>query len=72
MPSSSVNPPVTEDNAALNSAERSSLPQEGLLDNSVAFDPDSVAPSDEFVFDTHEVITKYLEKHFRSSLHKDV
>ena len=42
------------------------------MDNSVAFDPIAVAPSDEFVFDTHEVITNYLEKQFRSSLDKDV
>ena len=43
-----------------------------LLDSSVAFDPTAVAPSDELMFDTHQVITNYLEQHFRSSLNKDV
>ena len=35
------------------------------------FDPTAVTASDEFVFDTHKVITNYLEKHFHSSLNKD-
>ena len=42
------------------------------MDNLVAFDPTAVAPSDELVFDAHEVITNYLEKYFSSSLDKDV
>ena len=42
------------------------------MDNLVAFDPTAVAPSDEFVFDTHEVITNYLEKQFRLYLDKHV
>ena len=37
-----------------------------------AFDPSSLSSDDDFTFDTHEVITEYLETHFRSSLHKDV
>ena len=43
-------------------------PQGRSVDNLVTFDPTAVAPSDEFVFDTHEVITNYLEKHFCLSL----
>ena len=68
MPSSSVNPPVTEDLDEVDGTQ----PQGRSVDNSVAFDPTAVAPSDEFVFDTHEVITNYLEKHFQLSLDKDV
>ena len=68
VPSSSVNPPATEDLDKVDGTQ----PQGRSVDNSFTFDPTAVAPSDEFVFDTHEVITNYLEKHFRSSLDKDV
>ena len=68
VPSLSVNPQATEDLAETDGVQI----QGRSVDNSVAFDPAAVAPSDEFVFDTHEVITNYLEKHFRSSLDKDV
>ena len=68
MPSLSVNPPATKDLDEVDGTQ----PQGHSVDNSVAFDPTAVAPSDEFVFDTHEVINNYLEKHFRSSLDKDV
>ena len=68
MPSSLVNPQVTEDLDEVDGIQ----PQGRSVDNSVAFDPTAVAPSDELVFDTHEVITNYLEKHFCSSLDKDI
>ena len=68
VPSSSVNPPATKDLDEVDGTQ----PQGRSVDNSVAFDPTAVAPSDEFVFDTHEVITNYVEKHFRSPLDKDV
>ena len=42
------------------------------LNSSVAFNPTTVTPSDELMFDTHQVITNYLEQHFHSSLSKDV
>ena len=67
-----VNPPCPPVPAEEGLMEYDLLPQEGLMDSSVAFDPSSVAPNDDFVFDTHEVIINYLEKHFRSSLDKDV
>ena len=69
---STVNPPCLSAPAEEGLMEYDSLPQEGLVDSSVAFDPSSVAPNDDFVFDTHEVISNYLEKHFCSSLDKDV
>ena len=69
---STVNPPCPSAPAEEGLMEYDSLPQEGLVDSLVAFDPSSVAPNDDFVFDTHEVISNYLEKHFRSSLDKDV
>ena len=65
--SSLVNPPVTEDLDEVDGTQ----PQGRSVDNSVTFDPTAVARSDEFVFDTHEIITNYLEKHFCSSLDKD-
>ena len=68
VPSSLVNPQVTEDLDEMDGIQ----PQGRSVDNLVAFDPTAVAPSDEFVFDTHEVITNYLEKHFCSSLDKDI
>jgi len=40
--------------------------------STTAFDPKSLKSDDDFTFDTHEVITQYLEIHFRSSLQKDV
>ena len=44
------------------------------MDNSVVFDPTSLegASGDEFMFDTHGVITDYLGKHFRTSLKKSI
>ena len=36
------------------------------------FDPSSLSTSDNFTFETHEVITQYLETHFCLSLNKDV
>ena len=68
MPSSSVNPPATKDLDEVDGTQ----PQGQSVDNSFAFDSAAVAPSDEFIFDTYEVITNYLERHFRSSLDKDV
>ena len=53
VPSLLVNPQATEDLAEVDGIQI----QEWSVDNSVAFDPTAVAPSDEFVFDTHEVIT---------------
>jgi len=46
--------------------------RDNLINNSVAFNPASMASGDEFMFDTHEVITNYLETHFRTSLAKDI
>ena len=60
MPLSSGNPPTTKYLEEVEGAQ----PQGRSVDNSVAFDPTAVASSDEFVFDTHEVITNYLEKLF--------
>ena len=61
-------PPATEDLDEVDGTQ----PQGLSVDNSFAFDPTAVASTDGFVFDTHEVITNFLEKHFRSSLDKDV
>ena len=68
MPLSLVNPLMTKDLDEVVGAQ----PQGRSVDNLVTFDPIAVAPSDEFVFDTHEVITNYLEKYFCLSLDKDV
>ena len=40
--------------------------------SATAFHHNSLTSDDDFTFDTREVITEYLETHFRSSLHKDV
>ena len=61
VPSSSVNPLATEDLDEVDGTQ----PQGRLVDNSFAFDPTAVTSTDEFVFDTHEVITNFREKHFR-------
>ena len=45
---------------------------EPTVGTSSSFDSDSLSTNDVFTFNTHEVIKQYLEKHFRSSLHKDV
>lgn len=39
---------------------------------SVVFDPNSLVADDEFTFETHEVIKRYLESNFRTTLDKDV
>ena len=66
--------PLTVNSLATDEEEESGedSAQVHKLDSSVAFDPAKVAPSDELMFDTHQVITNYLEQHFRSSLSKDV
>ena len=64
VPLLSVNPPVTEDLDEVDGTQ----PQGWSVDNSVTFDPTAVSPSD----DTHEVITNYQKKIFRSSLDKNV
>ena len=46
--------------------------RDSLMNNSVDFDPTSMTSGDEFMFDTYEVITNYLETHFHASLSKDV
>ena len=60
-----ANPLVTRDHQGAASED---LFQEKLQ----MFDPSSLSTSDDFTFETHEVITQYLETHFRSSLNKDV
>ena len=60
-----ANPLVTEEHQAAASED---FPQEKLQ----MFDPSSLSTSDDFTFEIHEVITQYLETHFRSSLNKDV
>jgi len=70
-PPSAVNPGPPQDREPQDlDASGSSL--DNLVDNSVAFNPASMASGDEFMFDAHEVITNYLETHFRTSLTKDV
>ena len=60
-----TNPLVTGDYQGVASED---LSQEKLQ----MFDPSSLSTSDDFTFETHEVITQYLKTHFRSSLNKDV
>ena len=48
-------------------------PQYAISEESTTvFDPNSLSSEDDFTFDTHQVIVDYLEKHFRTSLYKDV
>jgi len=44
------------------------------MDDFVAFNPMSLkrASGDEFMFNTHDVITNYLETHFRTSFMREV
>ena len=58
---SSSNPPGSQGD---NSEDSNRHPP---LFNPVLFDPSSVTSESEFTFDTHEIITEYLEKHFRTT-----
>ena len=65
-PLSTSNPPGSRSD---NSGSSSSHPP---TFNPVLFDPSSVTSESEYTFDTHQIITDYLEKHFRVSLTKEV
>ena len=64
-----VNPPAT---TGVEESGKDCPHGHKLLDSSVAFYPEAVAPSNELRLNTHQVITNYLKQHFRSSLSKDI
>jgi len=66
VPLSTSNPPGSQDGNAEGSSRHSSEFSSSL------FDPGTVTSESEYTFDTHEVITGYLETHFWTSLDKKV